>query len=280
MAQLMSLELSIKARGSAHVSGHSNLGKAPSSFEMTEVHYSRAPLLEAIIDIQVRFQTKPEQEAFAEFARMVAARFPQSSPLTQIGFGMRMGAPTTPMPAPHVTTSRGMRLSTSKNDRVLVLRPRSFTFSHMPPYTEWGTFRDEAIQLWELFVSLTKPEVVTRAALRYINRFEIPRAQFELSDYFLFRPEVPGTGIPQQVSSFFTQCQMPQSDIGPDVIAIMNLGSAAGTPTGSQILLDFDVFATRQLAPDSVFELLDRLRERKNALFEACITDRARELIR
>lgn len=258
---------------------------------MSEVHYNRAPILEAIIDIQVRFsqQIKPAQAVFEDFARTVAARFPHSRPLTQSGFRLRIGptgstgstGSTIPMPPqPHGAT-RGMRLSTFKNDRVLVLRPRSFSFSHMPPYTEWRTFRDEAFQLWQLFISLTKPDAVTRASLRYINRFEIPHAKFELSDYFLFRPDLPNMRIPQNVSAFFTQCQIPQSDIGPDVIAIMNLASTGGgTSTSSQILLDFDVVANRQLALDSVFELLDRLRERKNELFESCITDQARELIR
>lgn len=247
---------------------------------MTVVHYPRAPILEAIIDIQARFRTPPPQELFAEIASRVASRFPQSAPFTQIGIGVGFG-PQVTVAQPSIQPM-GIRMTTAKNERVLIVQSRGLTFSHMPPYSEWEPFRDEGMRLWELFVEITKPEAVTRAALRYINRFEIPRPQFELSEYFVLRPEIPESGIPQMISAFFMQCQTPQPDLGPDVTAIMNLGSAGTAPPGSQhIILDFDVFATREIPPSmEVWELLEKLRTRKNELFEACITDRARELIK
>jgi uncharacterized protein (TIGR04255 family) len=260
---------------------------------MAEVHYNRAPILEAVIDIQVRFNAPPDAAAFLQTAQRVAqglsARFTQAVQLPFVGIGVGVAATSagslpaqTAVATPRVIHQGGLRLASAQNDRVLLLQPRGLTFSHMPPYSEWKTFRDEAAELWKSFVRLAKPDAVTRTALRYINRFGIPQRRFELSDYFAFRFELPG-GIPQDVSSFFVQCQMPQADIGSDVTAIVNLGSAGTDPSGSQyILLDFDVFTTRQLdaRSDAVIELLDQLRVRKNELFEACITDRARELIR
>jgi uncharacterized protein (TIGR04255 family) len=260
---------------------------------MTEVHYNRAPILEAVIDIQVRFNPQSDPAAFLstaqQMAQRVAARFPQSLVLPLVNFGIGMvppvpGTAAAPMPqlVPRITHQGGLRLATAQNERVLLLQQRGLSFSHMPPYTRWKNFRDEAVELWRLFVSLTKPEAVTRTALRYINRFEIPHDIFELSDYFLFRPEVPERNIPQMVSSFFMQCQMPQPDVGPDVTATINLASAGRSPGSAQIILDFDVFAMGELSADSdaVIELLDRLRKRKNELFESCITDQARELIK
>ena len=249
---------------------------------MTDIHYDKAPILEAIIDVQVRYQAEPGLAVFADLMKSLQPRFPVAAPLSTVG--VQFGFPralAVPMHATNVVQS-GFRLSTQKNDRVALIQPRGFTFSHLPPYSEWATFRDEAMAVWEQFRSVTKPDGITRISTRYINRIEIPLPTFELSDYFHLRPEIPSQGIPQMINAFFMQCQMAQPDFGNDVTAFMNMGSAGSSPVSQHILLDFDLVSMRPMAAESeaVIELLDRLRMRKNELFEACITDKVRELIK
>lgn len=248
---------------------------------MTDIHYNRAPIIEAVIDLQVRFAAAPPQDAFAEVAKRLSATFPRVDPMASFGIQVGVGQWA---PAPSASVSpAGLRLSTAKNERVLLLQPRGMTYSHLPPYTEWRTFRQEAEEMWEAFVEVTAPQGVNRLALRYINRFSIPENIFELSEYFLLRPEIPDVGMSPHVSAFFMQCQLPQADLGNDVLAFVNFGSAGASPeSANYMLLDFDVVATRDVdvSHDTVFPILDQLRDRKNSLFEACITDKARELIR
>jgi len=251
---------------------------------MFDRHYARAPIVEAVIDVQVESASPPDQSAFTTYAEKWTARFPQRADLNlfQVGFG--------PFPIPgmphHVQASQGqvvgVRLSSALNDRTLQVQTRGLSYSHLPPYSRWEEFFDEFAELWRSYVELIKPETVTRVALRYINQIAIPHQKFEMSDFFSLYPEVP-TGIPQDITGLFMQLQMPQPDLGPDVMAIVNLGTGARNAQGQNaFLLDFDVFANRRLVPTSgdLAELLGAIRVRKNQLFEACITDKTRELIR
>lgn len=176
----------------------------------------------------------------------------------------------------------GLRLSTKNNDRVLQIQHASFTYSHLPPYTEWETFRKEFLSYWSTFLQMCMPEAVTRIALRYINRVVIPKPQIEIFDYFNLHPNLP-KGVPQDVIGMFLQLQMPQIDIGPTSIAVINMGTDASAPTreGIAVMLDLDVSETVDYRPRSedILSRLEVLRRRKNELFEASITDETRKLI-
>jgi uncharacterized protein (TIGR04255 family) len=131
-------------------------------------------------------------------------------------------------------------------------------------------------------VEFVKPEAVTRIALRYINRIYIPQTVYELSDYFRLYPQIPEK-IPQDINGFFMQFQMPQKDLAANALAVINLASAQMREDGAQsVALDIDLFTACELEPSSeeIFSLLEIIRTRKNELFEACITDKSRELFR
>jgi len=154
------------------------------------------------------------------------------------------------------------------------------TFSHLAPYRSWKAFSNEARPLWERYVESVKPEAVTRVALRYINRIYIPLQNYELMDYFRLYPQIPEK-IPQDITGFFMQFQMPQTDLTKNGMAVINIAATPPREDGAQgVILDLDVFATCELQPSTteIFDLLEIIRIRKNELFEACITDRSRDL--
>jgi uncharacterized protein (TIGR04255 family) len=244
-------------------------------------HYDHAPIVEAILDIQVKVATSPDQSAFAQLSKELSSNFSQAMDLSQVRLNVGVPSAGTAPSFAHTVVVAGLRLASSQNDRVLQLLPRGMTYSHLQPYSNWDIFRSEAVPLWQRYVEVMRPEAVTRVALRYINRIWIPEQRFELSDYFHLDITLPPT-IPQDMSAFFTQIQLPQTDIGPDLMAVINFSTAGRREDDAQgIVLDLDVFAARVLTPSlEVFSLLDLLRDRKNALFEACITDKARELFK
>jgi len=176
----------------------------------------------------------------------------------------------------------GLRLASKTGDRVLQIQRQGFTYSHLPPYTSWETFRDEVGPLWEAFLGTCSPAEITRVAVRFINRIVIPKVPFEMFDYLNLYPQLP-KGVPQDdVTGFFMQLQMPQSDIAPETLAVINVAlEGPSTPGTGTILLDFDVFRQAKYPADSdaAWVFLEELRKRKNELFEACITDETRKLI-
>lgn len=247
---------------------------------MTQKHYSKAPIVEAIIDIQVKMAGDFSHESFNAVHSVLSERFPTKSPIQVVQMGMEPDAQVEgEMQFSSSKTDLGLRLTSKDNSRILQVRVNGFTYSHLPPYTSWEVLRNEAHEVWLIFVELCKPQTVVRCALRFVNRIEIPKPSIELRDYFYLFPEIP-KGIPQDVSGMFMQLQMPQNDL--EGIAIVNQAVAEPTSPGTvSVLLDFDLFQVREYAPrdEAIWHYLDKLRNRKNELFEACITDETRRLI-
>jgi uncharacterized protein (TIGR04255 family) len=117
--------------------------------------------------------------------------------------------------------------------------------------------------------------------VRYINRLDLPlesSCPFDFKDYLRTVPEV-ADGIDQGLSGYFMQLQIPQSNLS----AILLLNEAI-IPSSKEnvvsVLLDIDLSRVASFSIDDNFwETLDEFRWRKNEIFEACITDKLRELI-
>jgi len=246
---------------------------------MSQKHYLKAPIVEAIVDIQVKMEDGFSHEAFNAVHSKLGERFPVKSPMKMVEMRMEADAITGEGSHSSTATDIGLRLTNKDNSRVIQLRTNGFTYSHMPPYTEWKVLREEAYQAWRIFVTVCKPKTAMRCALRFVNRVEIPKPSIELHDYFHLYPTIP-EGVPQDVNGMFMQLQMPQPDL--ECVAIINQAVVDPTTPGTMsVLLDFDLFQVRDYAPDdeSIWHLLDKLRVRKNELFEACITNETRSLI-
>lgn len=172
----------------------------------------------------------------------------------------------------------GYRFVSENGRQIFQAQLGGFTFNRLEPYEHWAPFRQEAQRLWQVYVAAAKPHAVTRAALRYINRINVPLGA-ELKDYFRTVPEV-APDLPQILSSFVMHLEVPQADI--DGKLLLNQATVEPAhPDMSSIVLDIDLFCEVEMQADdrSLWELFEKLRVRKNAVFEACITDRVREVI-
>lgn len=180
----------------------------------------------------------------------------------------------------------GFRFSNQTGQKVLQSRVDGFAFSVLAPYDRWETFRDEARRLWNLYSSATNPRNITRVALRYINRIDIPTGDAQvvkLEDYLTLYPEIPPKWPHQNLWTFFMQMQVLQEDLGC-MLAINQATTEPPDPETTSILLDLDLFREQYEAPwqaddAAAWEFLERLHVRKNEYFEASITDKTRGLI-
>jgi uncharacterized protein (TIGR04255 family) len=190
-----------------------------------------------------------------------------------------------PMQAETTHRHGGFSFTNQNKQQVLQVRFDGFTFSTFAPYDRWETLRDEARRLWELYRSATGAQSVTRAAVRYINRIDIPHDPIELKDYLRTYPEIP-VDLPNegQIGSFFMQLQLWQGDL--DCMLIVNQTPAPPQDEGTtSIQLDFDLFREQFAEPwradedEALWSFLEQLHHRKNEVFEASITDATRRLI-
>jgi uncharacterized protein (TIGR04255 family) len=248
--------------------------------------YKKAPITEAVIELRVKL---PDGTAVDDLQRLQAL-LPSSygapvdiyEDVTTIEI-----RPGKLAPIAHTTrTHQGYRFAKTDESRVLQAKLGGFTYSALAPYESWETFCPEARGLWELYRETFHPTSVTRVAVRYINRIDIPlnvvdsRGQLELEDYFKTYPQITEELPHHTMAGFVMQVPVPQ----PDIESILLLKQGVVPPPRPEVfsvLLDLDIFREVTWEPnddETIWGFLETLRKRKNQAFEASITDATREL--
>ena len=250
-------------------------------------HYSRAPITEAIIDLRIVPAQGFSVENLVPIREMVADRYPiQEEEHVQYQQMSFVGTDLLQTEGGHQIN--GFRFVSEDKREIFYARLDGFAFSTKAPYDRWESFRDEARSLWNLYSSVAMPVGVTRTAMRYINRIDIPDATagVRLEDYLRTHPEIsvdfPEDGL---MRNFFMQVQLWQRDL--ECWLIVNEAPEVSPEEETlSVRLDLDMFREQYEEPwpveddTMVWEFLERLHDRKNEVFEASITNRTRRLIR
>jgi uncharacterized protein (TIGR04255 family) len=179
-----------------------------------------------------------------------------------------------------VSTIVGVRAQSADNLRVYSVHLNGFSVSRLRPYANWTDLKTEGQRIWSAYREHARPRLIRRLALRYLNRIDVPEVGLvKLQDYLRTYPEV-SPDITAPLSNFFFQLHVPQSDLGG--MSVINVGVLPPAGAGIvSLLLDIDVFMAGDdlcSGEAEIWGALDRIRDVKNDLFEACITTKAREM--
>jgi uncharacterized protein (TIGR04255 family) len=241
-------------------------------------HYNRAPVVEALIDIQIEGALSGTAQDVEQLAESVKNDFPARLPLHSMQMGFQVPAAGG---APEIMGNQqlfiGYRLD--RPGRVLQFRINGFSYSHLAPYSNWETFSAEAEVYWDQYIAAIKPLQAARTAVRMINRLPLPAADIRLDTCLNFYPTLPDS-LPSDAKSLFMQLQLPMKHVDPDAVAIIGLYTApplAFSPNA--IMLDIDFIVQKRSPIGDVFKTLRLLGDTKDDIFEACIKDPIRELI-
>src|SRR5262249_43047074 len=110
------------------------------------------------------------------------------------------------------------------------------------------------------------------------NRFDFPGDAIQLDEYFRLHTEIPET-LPQVMDGFFLRHSLPIKEI----MATAVITQTAGEPKSAEkrsVIFDIDLFPTNEIPGEDFWPVFDLLRTWKNKIFEECITEKTRELIR
>jgi uncharacterized protein (TIGR04255 family) len=234
--------------------------------------YARSPIVEAVLDLRVSLPESATLNRLKEFCESVKNDYPTIS--EQFSVSIRIGSPTIAEPAPQ----HGYLARNQVNTQVIQAQTNGFSFSRLSPYERWEPFRDESRRLWTIYQSLLDPLCINRAALRYINKIELP-INCEISDFLNLHPAL-SPSMPQRLEGFSVRIQLTHHDI--QSVSLINESTVSTTnPDIVPVLLDMDLFRIVELPKDEseLWVLIEALHAKQNDLFEACITDRVRELI-
>lgn len=233
--------------------------------------------MEALIDLRCAIEPPATLGALAAVQEAEGERYPDRRDRMrfegQLTLGSQVGAAASQRHVGYLFTSADGR-------QAFQARTDGFTFSRFRPYERWETFRDEARRLWDAYRERVAVAGVTRVAVRFINRFDLPLPLNDFKDYFETVPEV-APNLPQALSGFLMRLEIPQEDLDAMLLLTQALMPPEQEDVAS-ILLDIDLFREYEqpVDGDEAWRFLERLRVRKNDVFEACITERAREVIR
>lgn len=245
--------------------------------------YKNAPIVEAVIEILVTLPVGLTLDDLARVHTEEAGKYPRTERRMVLQTELRGDTDTLAVTQQSAAQQIGHVYTSNDGHRIFHSRFDGFMYSQLAPYDRWEPFVFEALRLWTRYAEITKPVSVNRLGVRYVNRLDIPSQNFDISDYLRTRPEL-SPDLPQDVSGYFFQVQLPL----PNYDAAVNITSTAapsGTVGHAALILDLDCFQQMTLnSEDDSFDedlisRLETLRDAKNTVFEACITQTTRGMI-
>ena len=235
-----------------------------------------APIVEAIIDLRVK---NPSSFGVADFLSLkedLKKEYPivEDRRLVEVG-GKIEGKQIEQTIIDKGITGYFFKTSDSKN--VAQFRIDGFTFSRLNPYSEWETVLSEAKRLWGLYSIKCLPELITKIAVRYINRLDLPLPIEDFAEYLKAPPLVPES-LPQGVSQFLTRVVIHDADITANIVQTMKSSPKADH---IEVILDIDVFNLKEtdgFEESSIWPEFEKLRDFKNRIFFESITEKTARL--
>jgi uncharacterized protein (TIGR04255 family) len=242
--------------------------------------FPNAPITEALLDIRVNLPGEVDLTQLATIQDLIKDQYPSRNErmFWQSNFQIAQRdlkiSPPTGGPVGYAFTSRDGK-------QIVQVRKDGFSFSRLKPYEDWISLREEAKRLWQCYIQIASPTNITRLALRYINRIELPLPMRDFKDYILTVPEI-APNLPQGLADFFMQLIIPIPTMNAIAIVTETVDVPQNLSSVLPLIFDIDVFreAVFDLNSAEVWDTFEQLRELKNDIFFQSITERTKELFR
>lgn len=243
-------------------------------------HLTHAPITEALVDFRAD-ATKPLANEAGALRLELAQRFPKLAEQRRFEAAVHVRDDEPPVSTSLDKGFYGFRLESSGREEIAQFRLDGFTYNRLRPYTDGDSVLSAALDLWKIYVRVASPHVVSRVALRYINRLELPIPRLEDVGRFLTSVGQLPPGATGALESHLTRTVVTGPDAGASVVVTQAVERAVQADTVA-VILDIDAFrtATFETGVDALRPVLDRLRALKNAIFFGSITDATVELYR
>jgi uncharacterized protein (TIGR04255 family) len=234
---------------------------------------SRSPLREAIIDFRVAPRDDLSPESFEAVRGQLRDNYPKVQQQWLFEGQVHLGEEIALAPEGERRLN-GLIFRSEDGTRVAQFRTDGFTFSRLEPYTDWGEVFPEALEHWQLYVDVARPQYVTRLATRYINgiRLGLP---LDLNGFFTAAPTLP-PNIHHELAGYIlrTTSRDPASDIWVHLTQALE---ELVVDEYVKIVLDIDAFKNVEIGSaerEEMIGIFASLRETKNHVFFEAISER------
>lgn len=246
---------------------------------MAHQPYPHAPITEAVIEIRfaeaiddtrlqglsARFEdTYPHEQVLStiESANFLLNVLPERANLNTI-----------------VNVIANRRRSTFDQQELLTLNGKAFVVAQLAPYPGWDALLGRFARDWKRWRRQVEYRKIQRIGVRFINRIDVPAAEkIDLSHYVQLCMNLPEDF---GVSTGYTANVVVELEkLKAKLVVNTGVVFPPPVPRHYSIVLDFDI-GREDNCPQSdeqVMDYLHSVRAEKNRVFEASITDKAREL--
>lgn len=239
-------------------------------------HLRNAPIVEAVIDFRVLREPNVSPDLFAGLGSSIGEKYSRAESVHSIEarFGIDHGRLIDPS-----QRKADLGWKYQADNEVAQFRVDGFTFSKIERYTTWKEVFGEAFRLWSLYLGLAKPRQLSRIAVRYINRIRVTESR-NISDFLVAPPMLPPP-IPPLIRDFLTRVHVADERRSSAAVIVQALERQLD-PNVMSLLLDIDAYHEDRniLTPTdpSLPSLFEQLRELKNEIFYASITEKTAEM--
>lgn len=239
--------------------------------------YNNPPITEALFDIQVEPSKGITIETIDGLSSPLLDQYPKKRPRRKFQAKIELKGDKPPSTDSSDFGIDGFLFWAEDEKQVTQFRLDGFSFSRLKPYPPggWEEIYPQMVELWNLYKESLNPLFVKMIAVRYINHIEInkPLGEMDWENYFNWTPPVFGK-LPHQIEQFLyrTTIQFPEDSIK----AVITLLTGPPQETSkTTVLFSLDVIKEIQLPLDrfKIDPLFERLREIKDELFEAGLTE-------
>ena len=152
-------------------------------------------------------------------------------------------------------------------------------WSRLPPYEGWLEFQSRVVRDLDKLPKKVGLPTLERIGVRYRNRIDVPAGDNDIcryEDYLLVNIGLPPMLDPHDGYQWKIEKIFRDQGIGA---TIQSGVMPSELPKTVAVLLDIDVYVIADLPNrrDDLMEKLEEMHVLKNKIFEACVTDRARD---
>lgn len=241
--------------------------------------FPNAPITEAILDIRVDLPEDVTLAKLGTFHDYVMDRFPEKQERISFTAGFKISQDVSKSLSASGRPD-GYFFKSPSEQKIVQARLDGFTFNKLKPYENWDLFSSEAHDLWSTYFKVATPVKITRIALRYINRIEIPLPLKDFKEYILTVPEI-APQLPQGLSNFFMSLEIPNPDIEATAIITQTMETFTDDKRLA-FIFDIDVFQSKVYSGNKtgMWDEFEKLRLYKNDIFFNSVTEKTKELFK
>jgi uncharacterized protein (TIGR04255 family) len=246
-------------------------------------NYRKPPVWEALIDVRIDALSTDKLPDLENLHEALREEYPNKKVRYQFAGGIQIEGDRV-VHSPVASGAFGYRFESEDGRRIVQYRLDGFTYNRIKPdpneeWPGWEKIKNEASQAWDVYKDALHLSEVTRLAVRYINQIVVPEQSIELYDYFTAPPRIPQDFPYQDIANFSSSVTI-KIPTHKALALLQHYPAPRQYPGAIAIALDIDIFRPERLilGAFSIWEFLDQLRDLKNAIFEASLLPRTKEL--